>query len=260
MKELKTIHVRVILSAFVWVLSLGLFAQNVTVRGVVSDVNGEPLIGVTLLVQGTTNGTVTNIDGEYTLSGVPSNGVIEVSYVGMQNQNVQVGGRSIINITLTEDTELLDEVVVVGYGTMDRREVTSSIETITAADFNQGGVRNAMDLIQGKVAGLNMTRVGGSNPNSGMDIQLRGIASLSGTRTPLIVIDGIPGGSLDLLQPDDIESFNILKDGSAAVIYGTRGNSGVILITTKKGRAGAPQFNYSSYAQHEILNERPKIF
>ena len=113
MKELKTIHVRVILSAFVWVLSLGLFAQNVTVRGVVSDVNGEPLIGVTLLVQGTTNGTVTNIDGEYTLSGVPSNGVIEVSYVGMQNQNVQVGGRSIINITLTEDTELLDEVVVV---------------------------------------------------------------------------------------------------------------------------------------------------
>src|SRR5690554_745860 len=260
MKELKTIHVRVILSAFVWVLSLGLFAQNVTVRGVVSDVNGEPLIGVTLLVQGTTNGTVTNIDGEYTLSGVPSNGVIEVSYVGMQNQNVQVGGRSIINITLTEDTELLDEVVVVGYGTMDRREVTSSIETITAADFNQGGVRNAMDLIQGKVAGLNMTRVGGSNPNSGMDIQLRGIASLSGTRTPLIVIDGIPGGSLDLLQPDDIESFNILKDGSAAAIYGTRGNSGVILITTKKGRAGAPQFNYSSYAQHEILNERPKIF
>src|SRR5690554_4245216 len=109
MKELKTIHVRVILSAFVWVLSLGLFAQNVTVRGVVSDVNGEPLIGVTLLVQGTTNGTVTNIDGEYTLSGVPSNGVIEVSYVGMQNQNVQVGGRSIINITLTEDTERSEE-------------------------------------------------------------------------------------------------------------------------------------------------------
>ncbi len=260
MKKVKTNQMRVILSAFVWILSLGLFAQGTTVRGIVSDVNGEPLIGVTLLVQGTTNGTVTNIDGEYTLNNVPSSGVLEVSYVGMQSQNVQVNGRTIINISLTEDSEMLEEVVVVGYGTMDRREVTSSIETITAADFNQGGTRNAMDLIQGKVAGLNMTRVNGSNPNSGMDIQLRGIASLSGTRSPLIVIDGIPGGSLDLLQPDDIESFNILKDGSAAAIYGTRGNAGVILITTKKGRAGAPQFNYSSYAQREILSERPKVF
>ena len=260
MKKVKTNQMRVILSAFVWILSLGLFAQGTTVRGIVSDVNGEPLIGVTLLVQGTTNGTVTNIDGEYTLNNVPSSGVLEVSYVGMQSQNVQVNGRTIINISLTEDSEMLEEVVVVGYGTMDRREVTSSIETITAADFNQGGTRNAMDLIQGKVAGLNMTRVNGSNPNSGMDIQLRGIASLSGTRSPLVVIDGIPGGSLDLLQPDDIESFNILKDGSAAAIYGTRGNAGVILITTKKGRAGAPQFNYSSYAQREILSERPKVF
>ena len=251
---------RVILSAFVWILSLGLFAQGTTISGTVSDANGEPLIGVTILVQGTTNGTVTNIDGEFQLSNVPSNANLEVSYVGMQTQIVPVDGQTTVNITLTEDTELLEELVVVGYGTMDRREVTSSIETVSAADFNQGGTRNAMDLIQGKVAGLNMTRTAGSNPNSGMEIQLRGVASLTGTRSPLIVIDGIPGGNLDLLQPDDIESFNILKDGSAAAIYGTRGNAGVILITTRKGRAGAPQFNYSSYAQHEILSERPKVF
>ena len=251
---------RVILSAFVWILSLGLFAQGTTISGTVSDANGEPLIGVTILVQGTTNGTVTNIDGEFQLSNVPSNADLEVSYVGMQTQIVPVDGQTTVNITLTEDTELLEELVVVGYGTMDRREVTSSIETVSAADFNQGGTRNAMDLIQGKVAGLNMTRTAGSNPNSGMEIQLRGVASLTGTRSPLIVIDGIPGGNLDLLQPDDIESFNILKDGSAAAIYGTRGNAGVILITTRKGRAGAPQFNYSSYAQHEILSERPKVF
>lgn len=251
---------RVILSAFVWILSLGLFAQGTNISGTVSDANGEPLIGVTILVQGTTNGTVTNIDGEFQLSNVPSNANLEVSYVGMQTQIVPVDGQTTVNITLTEDTELLEELVVVGYGTMDRREVTSSIETVSAADFNQGGTRNAMDLIQGKVAGLNMTRTAGSNPNSGMEIQLRGVASLTGTRSPLIVIDGIPGGNLDLLQPDDIESFNILKDGSAAAIYGTRGNAGVILITTRKGRAGAPQFNYSSYAQHEILSERPKVF
>lgn len=237
-----------------------MFAQGTTISGTVSDANGEPLIGVTILVQGTTNGTVTNIDGEFQLSNVPSNADLEVSYVGMQTQIVPVDGQTTVNITLTEDTELLEELVVVGYGTMDRREVTSSIETVSAADFNQGGTRNAMDLIQGKVAGLNMTRTAGSNPNSGMEIQLRGVASLTGTRSPLIVIDGIPGGNLDLLQPDDIESFNILKDGSAAAIYGTRGNAGVILITTRKGRAGAPQFNYSSYAQHEILSERPKVF
>ena len=200
------------------------------------------------------------LNGEFQLSNVPSNANLEVSYVGMQTQIVPVDGQTTVNITLTEDTELLEELVVVGYGTMDRREVTSSIETVSAADFNQGGTRNAMDLIQGKVAGLNMTRTAGSNPNSGMEIQLRGVASLTGTRSPLIVIDGIPGGNLDLLQPDDIESFNILKDGSAAAIYGTRGNAGVILITTRKGRAGAPQFNYSSYAQHEILSERPKVF
>lgn len=245
---------------FLWLFSLCMFAQNNTVNGTVTDASGEPLIGVTILVQGTTNGTVTDIDGNFTLNDVPSNATLEVSYVGMQSQTVAVAGRSVINISLTEDAELLDEVVVVGYGTMDRREVTSSIKTVSARDFNQGGTRNAMDLIQGKVAGLNMTRVNASNPNSGMDIQLRGIASLTGARNPLIVIDGIPGGNLDLLQPDDIESFNILKDGSAAAIYGTRGNSGVILITTKKGRAGAPQFNYSAYAQHEILNRKPDVF
>lgn len=260
MKSLKSIQLKGILSALAWILSLGMFAQNTTVTGNVVDSQGEALIGVTILVEGTTNGTVTDINGDFTLNNVPSNGALEVSYVGMQSQTIEVNGRTNINITMLEDAELLDEVVVVGYGTMDRREVTSSIETVSARDFNQGGTRNPMELIQGKVAGLNMTRVNGANPNSSMDIQLRGVGSLRGDTSPLIVIDGIPGGNLDLLQPDDIESFNILKDGSAAAIYGTRGNAGVILITTKKGRAGAPQFNYSSYAQHEIMNKRPDVF
>lgn len=248
-----------VLFTFLWTFSLYMFAQNITVTGTVTDTTGEPLIGVTIQVQGTTNGTVTDMDGNFTLNDVAPDGILEISYVGMESQEVAIDGQTNIQVTLSEDTEMLDEVVVVGYGTMDRREVTSAIKTVSARDFNPGGTRSPLDLIQGKVAGLNMTRAQGANPNSGVDIQLRGVTSLTGTRTPLIVIDGVPGGNLDLLQQDDIESFNVLKDGSAAAIYGTRANAGVILITTKKGQAGEPQFNYSTYLQHERVSDKPGI-
>src|SRR5690625_4903224 len=155
------------------------------------------------------------------------------------------------------DNLLLDEVVVVGYGTHRRREVTSAITKIGAEEFNQGGVRSPLDLIQGKVAGLTITRTQGNNPNAGTAIQLRGVTVLTGSISPLIVIDGIPGGSLDMLQQDDIESLDVLKDGSAAAIYGTRANRGVILITTKKGRAGDPHFEYSTYFQREMVDRKP---
>ena len=248
-----------VLFTFLWAFSLCMFAQNITITGKVTDTTGEPLIGVTIQVQGTTNGTITDMDGNFTLEDVVPDGILDISYVGMESQEVAVNGQTNIEVTLKEDTEMLEEVVVVGYGTMDRREVTSSIKTVSARDFNPGGARNPLDLIQGKVAGLNMTRTQGGNPNSNVDIQLRGVTSLTGTRNPLIVIDGVPGGSLDLLQQDDIESFNVLKDGSAAAIYGTRANAGVILITTKKGAAGDPQFNYSTYLQHESVSDKPDI-
>src|SRR5690606_32538866 len=125
--------------------------------------------------------------------------------------------------------------------------------------FNRGGVRNPMELVQGKVAGLNITSPQGSNPNGQTNIQLRGMASIKGTNTPLVVIDGIPGGSLDLIKQGDIESIDVLKDGSAAAIYGTRGNGGVILVTTKKGRAGTPQFEYYTYGQREFVDKRPAM-
>ncbi len=153
----------------------------------------------------------------------------------------------------------LNEVVVIGYGTQRREQVTAAVATIKAEDFNQGGTRSPLDLIQGKVAGLNITRSGGNNPNSSAAIQLRGIGSLSGSSSPLIVIDGVPGGNLDLLQQDDIESFDVLKDGSAAAIYGTRGNAGVILITTKKGKSGDSRYDYSTYFQRESINRRPEV-
>ena len=231
--------------------------QQNSVSGKVTDRSGGALPGVTVLIKGTTNGTITNFDGNYTLTNVPANATLVYTFVGMKTQEVVVGSQTSINITLTEENIGLDEVVVVGYGTQKRKEVTSAVETISSDEFNAGGSRNPMDLIQGKVAGLNITRTQGNNPNSGVDIQLRGVTSLTGTRSPLIVIDGIPGGNLDLLQQDDIESFNVLKDGSAAAIYGTRGNAGVILITTKKGKAGDARFDYSTYVQREFIDKKP---
>ncbi len=231
--------------------------RTIEVKGRVVDAQNEPLIGVSIQVKGAMTGNVTDLDGNYTVQAAQG-ATLVFSYIGFETQELKVTGSS-LNVKLLESTRSLEEVVVVGYGTLKRKEVTSSVETVSAKDFNKGGSRNALDLIQGKVAGLNMTRTKGSNPNEGMDIQLRGASSISGTRTPLIVIDGIAGGNLDLLQQDDIESFSVLKDGSAAAIYGTRGNSGVILITTKKGKAGSAQFDYNTYLQHEILVKKPDI-
>ncbi len=232
---------------------------NVTIKGSIKDQTGEPLGGVSIVIKGTTTGVISDIDGLYSINVPNANATLVFSFIGFHSQEIAIGNKTSIDVVLQEDAKMLDDVVVVGYGTMKRREVTSSVETIKAEKFNAGGSRSAMDLIQGKVAGLNMTRVNGSNPNSGMDIQLRGVTSLKGDRSPLIVIDGVPGGNLDLLQQDDIESFNVLKDGSAAAIYGTRANAGVILITTKKGKAGKAQFDYSTYIQHEVVNDKPKI-
>src|SRR5690606_25208680 len=161
-------------------------------------------------------------------------------------------------IALEEESNNLEEVVVVGYGTQKRSEINSAVANVKAEDFNAGGSRSPMDLIQGKVAGLNITRTQGNNPNSSSSIQLRGINSLKGGTTPLVVIYGSPGGNLDLLQQDYIESFSVVKDGSAAAIYGTRANAWVILITTKKGKAGEPRYDYSTYIQHESVDKKPE--
>lgn len=232
------------------------FKHQKAVSGIVTNTSGQPLSGVSVSVKGTSRGTSTDDDGNYSIQ-VSANETLVFSYLGYHSKEIAVGTQSIINIVLESDQEGLEEVVVVGYGTQSRREITSAIASVKSEDFNAGGSRNPLDLIQGKVAGLQITRTQGNNPNSGVAIQLRGVTSLTGTRTPLIVIDGIPGGNLDLLQQDDIESFDVLKDGSAAAIYGTRGNAGVILITTKKGRSGAPRFDYSTYVQREMVDRKP---
>jgi len=234
-------------------------AQAIEVRGTVTDESGEPLPGVSILEKGTANGTVTDLDGQYVLQVASSESVLVFSFIGMQNVERSVGTGGQLNVIMATDTQSLEEFVVIGYGTQKKKEITSSVASVTSEDFVQGGMRSPLELIQGKVAGLNINRTQGSNPNEGTAIQLRGVTSFKGTTQPLIVIDGVPGGSLDLLQQDDIESFDVLKDGSAAAIYGTRGNAGVILITTKKGKPGQSRFDYSTYAQREFVDRKPEF-
>lgn len=229
--------------------------QDVT--GSVVDTKGDPLVGVSIKVKGTHNGTVTGADGTFNLADVPEEATLVVSYIGYETKEVDIKGKSELEITLSPSSKSLDELVVVGYGTQQKKEITSAITNIDAKDFNQGGVTSPMDLIQGKVAGLTITNASRDNPNEGASIQLRGITSINGDLSPLVVIDGIPGGNLDLLQQDDIKSISVLKDGSAAAIYGTRANGGVILVTTKKGQSGAPKFEYSTYFKHEAVYKKP---
>jgi TonB-linked SusC/RagA family outer membrane protein len=238
-------------------ISRPISAAEIVVKGrVVSAKDKSTLPGVSVIVKGTSKGVTTDVDGNYTITVNSPEDVLVFSFVGSITQEVAVGNKSVIDINLVENAELLQEVVVVGYGSQTRERTTSAISNITSANFNNSGARNAMDLIQGKVAGLNINR-SGSNPNSGVSMQLRGVTSITGGLAPLVVIDGIPGGNLDLLQQDDVESISVLKDGSAAAIYGTRANGGVILVTTKKGQAGGAKFDYNTYFRKEFVRNRP---
>ncbi len=229
-----------------------------TVNGVVKNSStGSAIAGVTIRVKGKNVSTQSDDQGKFSIEASVGD-VLQVSSIGFPNQEVTVTGAQ-VQVNLTPEEETIDEVVVVGYGTQKKKEITSAVASVKEKDFNRGGMRSPMELVQGKVAGLNITRTQGSNPNSGTNIQLRGMASLKGTNSPLIVIDGIPGGNLDLIKQGDIESMDVLKDGSAAAIYGTRGNGGVILVTTKKGKSGTPQFEYLTYGQMEVVNRKPTM-
>ena len=235
-------------------------SQAQDVSGTVSDSHG-PLPGASVVVKGTTNGTQTDFDGNYTLSDIGDNATIIFSYIGFKKQEVGVNGQTEINVTLEEDAQALEEVVVVGYGSQAKKEITTAVTSVNAEDFNQGVVNNPAGLLQGKVAGLSVSNPGG-NPNQAPTIRLRGISTVGGNQEPLVVIDGILGGSLDSVDPSDIQNITVLKDGSAAAIYGSRASSGVIVITTKTGKNGQPlqlsysgQFGVSNVAnQIEVMN------
>lgn len=217
--------------------------QSDKISGTILDVNNEPLIGVSVTIKGTTKGTITDEDGKFQLD-VPENDILIFSYIGYETQEVAVKGKSVINLTLNENLNDLNEVVVIGYGTQRKGDITSSVASVKSENFTKGAVKDVGQLIQGKVAGLAISNPNG-DPTGSTQIQLRGNNSIKGANTdPLILIDGIPG-SLSTVAPEDVESVDVLKDGSAAAIYGTRGTNGVILITTK--RAQGAQINTVEY-------------
>lgn len=223
------------------------WSQSRTVTGkVTSSDDGTGLPGVNVIEKGTNNGTATDADGNFSLS-VPPTATLVFSFVGYETQEMAVGGQTTVNISLSSDVTSLSEVVVVGYGSQDKKEITSSVVSLSEKEFNRGNVNDPTQLLQGKVPGLSVYNRGG-NPNSGSVIRLRGISTVGSNIQPLIVIDGVIGASLDNVDPNDIESINVLKDGSAAAIYGSRGSSGVIIVTTKRGsKSGALSLTYDGY-------------
>lgn len=237
------------------VLTVGVSAQSKTVSGTVNDAMG-PVIGASVLVKGTTNGVITDIDGNFTLQDVPANGTIQVSFVGYKTQDISVAGKSSINVKLQEDTEMLDEVVVVGYGVQKKSDVTGALTRVGAEELNVKPVANAFEALQGKAAGVDITS--NQRPGEVGEIRIRGNRSLNAKNTPLYVVDGVPlnSGGIETINPRDIESVDILKDASSTAIYGSRGANGVILITTKRGKTGALSLNYSGSVTFENLVEK----
>ncbi|MDP2887420.1 MAG: SusC/RagA family TonB-linked outer membrane protein [Bacteroidota bacterium] len=227
--------------------------QQKSVSGKVTDSSGASLPGVSIVVKGTTNGTITDGNGNYSLSNVPENAFVQFSFVGMKGQEVAVGEKTTINVTLAEEAIGIEEVVAIGYGTQRRADVTSSVATVKSENFLKGNVKDAGQLIQGKVAGLTIVSPSG-DPTSSSQIVLRGNTTLLGASiSPLVLVDGIPG-DLKTVAPQDIESIDVLKDGSAAAIYGTRGTNGVILITTRRASGSfKSSVEYSSFASVQSI-------
>ena len=224
---------------------LDLLQQQKTITGKVTDSSGYPLPGVSVVVKGTSTGTITDFDGNYTLPNIPGDATLVFSFVGMKLQEIAVEGKTSILVRMEEDAIGIEEVVAIGYGSMEKKQVTSSITSITAKDLTQGvGGSSIATALQGKISGLVMS--GTASPNSGNTFQLRGMASINTSRAPLIVIDGMPGGDIRTLVQEDIQSIDVLKDASAGAIYGTRATGGVILITTKQAKMGTLKMSLTS--------------
>lgn len=257
---MRLFHVRTTLFIIPWLFaSASLLAQGITVSGKVTDAReGQPLPGVSISVAGANTGIVTGIDGQYKLLVPAADRILVFKFTGMKTIELPVNGRTVIDVQM-ESTEVgLNEVVVVGYGTQRKGDVTSAIASVKSENFVKGAVRDAAQLIQGKVAGLTVATPSG-NPTANTQISLRGITTLKAGTAPLVLIDGIPG-TLNTVAPEDIESIDVLKDGSAAAIYGTRGTNGVILITTKKLRGEMrPTLQYDSYVSVQTIARRPEF-
>lgn len=243
-----------------------MFGQT-KLKGIVTEkATSIPLPGVNVVIKGTTTGTATDFDGNYQIE-VNNGDTLVITYVGFQGQEIIYSGQKTLNIGLVEDAALLDEIVVIGYGSVKKEDLTGSVEVISSKDFNQGAVVSPDQLLQGKAAGVRITSAGGQ-PDAAPNIRIRGGSSLSGNNAPLIVIDGVPldnsgvagvGNPLSLINPNDIDSFSVLKDASATAIYGSRASNGVLIITTKKGTSGEAKFNFSARTSLSNVSSNDQI-
>jgi TonB-linked SusC/RagA family outer membrane protein len=260
MFSMKKIKINVF--TFIYLLGLlglfpaGIWAQNISVSGTVVDSEG-PMAGASVFLKGTTLGTVTNAAGEYTIQ-APGGATLVFSFLGMITQEIPLNGRSRIDVTMEEDAKKLDEVVMVGYGTLEKRQITSSITSLSSKDMIAGiGGATIGNSMKGKVSGLVMS--GTDSPNTTNDFQLRGMASVNTSKQPLIVIDGMPGGDIRSVIQEDVQSIDILKDASAGAIYGTRATGGVILITTKKAQEGKMRISYTAETSYKQTFGKPEV-
>lgn len=244
------------LTALFSLVTMSGYAQSKTVTGKIIDSTGEPVIGASVLVKGTTNGVISDIDGNFSIQGVANDAVLQISFVGYKAQDISVAGKTRIDVTLVEDTEMLDEVVVVGYGVQKKSDVTGALASVSSEELNTKPVSNAFEALQGKAAGVDITS--SQRPGELGDIRIRGNRSLNASNSPLYVVDGVPlnSGGIETINPRDIESIDILKDASSTAIYGSRGANGVILITTKRGKTGALTLNYSGSVTIENLVDK----
>ena len=247
-----------LLSAFFLMCTMA-FAQQGTVTGKIIDDLGEPVVGANIVVKGTTVGAISDLDGNFSVSVKDlKKAVLVVYFVGYNTHEEALKGRSKVGIKLESSVTNLGEVVAIGYGTQTRRQITGSVANVSEEQFNKGLTRDASDLLQGKVAGLTITS-GSGDVTRGSQIRLRGTSTLQNDQGPMIVIDGVPGGDMSTVAPDDIESISVLKDASSAAIYGSRAAGGVILITTKRGSGSNTQISYNGYVTADVVANKPDM-
>ena len=240
--QIRRASMALLLSVFCFVA----YAQK-TVTGTVKDAAGEPMIGVSIIVDGTTIGGVTDFDGNFSIKDVPENGVLKISYIGYKDQKIAVADKSSFNVTMLEDAASLDEIVVVGYGTMKKKDLTGSVASVKTDDLAKVAGANALSAMQAKIPGMDLQLSGGGEAGAGVSMTLRGNRSLLAGNGPLVIVDGVEYGSTLDVPASDIESMDILKDAASTAIYGTKGANGVILITTKRGKAGKTSVTFNGY-------------
>jgi len=227
-------------------LSMNLMAQKTTITGRVVDSKNEAVIGATILIKGTSTGTVSDFNGNFSLEAT-GNDVLMISYVGMTSQQITVGTSKNIHVVMLDDTKALDEVVVIGYGTVKKKDITTSVSIVSTKDIDERPIISAAAAIQGRAAGVNVIQPNGE-PGAGMIVRVRGNTSITASNDPLYVVDGVPMSEINFLSPNDIESMQILKDASSAAIYGSRASNGVVLITTKMGSKGKAKISFNAHA------------